>query len=51
MFKIHSDLHNQLQSEAIYSISHVEKGVTPLLGPKILFWGARPIIPKEIPAL
>ena len=26
-----------------------KRGVTPLLGPKILFWGARPIIPKEIP--
>ncbi len=56
LFKIHSDLLSQLQSEA--SIHLVQpfnqlpiwkRGVTPLLGPKILFSGARPIIPEIFP--
>ncbi len=45
LFKICFDLHNQLQSEV--SIHLVQRGK----GVKIIFWGARPIIPKEIVCL
>ncbi len=41
MFKIHSDLYNQLQSETSISSATWKRGVTPLLGPKILFLGSK----------